>query len=234
MNIKIIFDKEKIDERLHAGWGISYLIGTVLFDTGENAAWVLDNLKILGVGLDSIKKIVLSHNHWDHRAALWQLLSLNKHIEAYVCPDFIKEHKDACSKYTFKEVNDFMQITEGIYTTGRLKATYKGDTLEEQALIVKTDKGLSVVCACAHPGIIEIVSKAKEAFPGERIYAVLGGFHLMGSDNRSIQYVVQEFKRLRVENVGPAHCTGYEAVQLLRQFYGKNFLEIKSGVSLAV
>jgi len=232
MNVRIIFDKEKADERLHSGWGTAYLLDKLLFDTGENAAWVLNNLKLLGIGIDSIKKIVLSHNHWDHRAAIWQLLELNKYIEVYVCPDFIKEHKDKCAKYNFKEVNNFTQITEGIYTSGCLRSIYKGDALCEQVLIVKTPRGLSIVCACAHPGIVEIINKVKDIFPREKIYAVLGGFHLMGNDNRSISYIAQEFKRMGIEKVGPAHCTGYEATQLLRQLYGKNFLEIKVGIEI--
>ena len=48
MTIKIIFDKERQNEQLCGGWGISYLIGeSLLFDTGEKPEYVLANMKQL-------------------------------------------------------------------------------------------------------------------------------------------------------------------------------------------
>ncbi len=41
-----------------------------------------------------------------------------------------------------------------------------------------TTKGLVVVTGCSHPGIVDIVKRAKEIGKKD-IYLVVGGFHLM-------------------------------------------------------
>lgn len=55
MKVKVIFDKEKIDNRFQSGWGLSYLIDEhVLFDTGERGSFLLHNMEVLHIQLNSI------------------------------------------------------------------------------------------------------------------------------------------------------------------------------------
>jgi len=51
-----------------------------------------------------------------------------------------------------------------------------GTGIKEQSLIIKSAKGLIIITGCAHPGIVNIVKKAKEIFPNENVYLVLGYF----------------------------------------------------------
>ncbi len=230
MRIKIIFDKEKLEDKYSCGWGISYIIDDrTLFDTGEKAEYTLGNLKALGVDISGIERVVISHNHWDHLGGLWDLLDINKSIVVFACPDFAREFKDRLASHNFKVVDSFLQICENIYTTGPFKAGYKSKEIEEQALLVKTDKGVSVVCGCSHPGVIKFIEKVKKEFPEEKIYAALGGFHLIDEDNRVIRYLVEEMKNLGVENVGPSHCTGFEATEAFKKVYDENFWDLKVG-----
>lgn len=230
MRIKIIFDKNKLEDKYSCGWGLSYLIdGKTLFDTGEKAEYTLKNLKALGIDIKGIKRAVISHNHWDHLGGLWDLLNINENIEVFVCPDFAREFKDKLISYNFKVVDSFLEICENVYTTGPFRGRYKDKEIEEQALLVKTDKGVSVVCGCSHPGIIKFIEKVKSEFPEDKVYAALGGFHLIDEDNRVVRYLVEEIKNLGVENIGPSHCTGFEAANVFKETYAENFWDVKVG-----
>lgn len=52
------------------------------------------------------------------------------------------------------------------------------DFAHEQSLVLETERGLVLLNSCSHGGIDTAVEEALSAFPGQRVYAVLGGFHL--------------------------------------------------------
>jgi len=65
MRIKVLFDKDEPDKKLHIGWGLSILVEEdILFDTGENGHWLMENIKNLKVDINKIKTVVISHDHW--------------------------------------------------------------------------------------------------------------------------------------------------------------------------
>ncbi|MFA5271338.1 MAG: MBL fold metallo-hydrolase [Candidatus Omnitrophota bacterium] len=234
MQIKILFDKEKLNETFESGWGISYLIGDVLFDTGEKPEYLLHNMEVFGVKPQDLKKVVISHNHWDHRAGLWDLLEMNKNLEVYGCSDFYDEFKEKLKNYNFIKIEVFQEIAGNIYTTGPFKALHKGSVVLEQALILKKEEEISILCACGHMGLVDLINKAKDRFPGKKINLLLGGFHFIEADMRMAQYVVSETKKLGVEKIAPAHCTGNEVAQLFKDLYGKNFIIIKTGTEIQI
>lgn len=230
MKVKIIFDKDSVKDNLQVGWGVSYLVGeTILFDTGEKGSYLLKNMDILNVNIKKIEKVVLSHNHWDHRGGIWDLIEVNKYIEIYACSDFIEEFKEKIKLYKYKVIENFEEIADGIYTTGCMQFSYKESKFYEQALIVRSNKGVSLICGCAHSEILSLVKKAKELFSQDNFYSVFGGFHLMDKEKRYIDYIAEEIKKMGVNKIGPAHCSGYEAASIFRKIFAKDFLEIKVG-----
>jgi 7,8-dihydropterin-6-yl-methyl-4-(beta-D-ribofuranosyl)aminobenzene 5'-phosphate synthase len=53
--------------------------------------------------------------------------------------------------------------------------------LDDQALVLElAGKGLVVLTGCGHSGIVKIVRYAKKLTGIDRLYAVIGGFHLTG------------------------------------------------------
>jgi len=232
MKLQIIFDKERIDDRFESGWGIAYLLEDTLLDTGEKFDYLSKNLEIFCISLDTIKNVVISHNHWNHRSGLWELLKLKKDLKIYGCSDFFQEFKDKLNPANFIEITNFNQISKDIYSTGPFKTLYKADPVLEQALIVKTKKGISIISACSHMSLIELINRAKFLFANEKINFLIGGLHLIDTDNRLAEYVVKEVKNMGVLNVAAGHCSGYEAVKLFKALYGENLIELKSGMVL--
>jgi 7,8-dihydropterin-6-yl-methyl-4-(beta-D-ribofuranosyl)aminobenzene 5'-phosphate synthase len=75
-------------------------------------------------------------------------------------------------------------------------------------------KGLVVITGCGHAGVVNILRQAQRATGVERIYAVLGGFHLTGPlFEPIIPQTVRWLKRLSPQVIVPSHCTGWKAIQ---------------------
>ena len=91
-----------------------------------------------------------------------------------------------------------------------------------------TTKGLVVITGCAHPGIAEIVLKAKQQFK-EDIYLVLGGFHLGNASTHEANEIIKEFNRIGVKYVAPCHCTGEQTISIFRNAFGENFIPVGVG-----
>jgi 7,8-dihydropterin-6-yl-methyl-4-(beta-D-ribofuranosyl)aminobenzene 5'-phosphate synthase len=78
-------------EDLSAEWGLSVLLHTdsrsILFDTGRSGA-VVSNARVLGVDLQAIDTIVLSHGHLDHTGGLRKVLQqIGKSVDVVAHPD---------------------------------------------------------------------------------------------------------------------------------------------------
>ncbi len=235
MQVKILFDKETLSPDFVGGWGVSYLIdGRVLFDTGEKADFLFANAAKMGVALSGIEQVVISHSHWDHRGGLWDLLEQNTKLELFVCPDFYRDFQQQLSgrKVVVVDQPQALNPEGSIYTTGCFLTQYKGNALQEQALILKTEKGISLICGCSHPGVLELVHRAQEVFSGEPLRAIIGGLHFMEQDSRTIRYLAQQLQERGLRFLGPAHCSGYEATVILQEYFPGRILEVKVGSSI--
>jgi 7,8-dihydropterin-6-yl-methyl-4-(beta-D-ribofuranosyl)aminobenzene 5'-phosphate synthase len=237
MRIKVIYDKDGLGKNLYVGWGVSFLIDDkILFDTGEKGEWLLENMRALDVDINKIEAVVISHDHWDHWGGLWDLLQQRRGMRMYICPHFSREFKDKAFALgaDLVENEKLTQIIQDIFSTGEIPGAYKGKYMAEQALVLKTNNGLTIITGCAHPGILKMVEKAKMKFPDESIYFVLGGFHLMESDKRAVEIVAENFKKMNIIKAGPTHCSGDMAVEIFKNFYGDNFIQIKAGQEIEV
>jgi len=237
MQIKILFDKDALDKKIRVGWGVSFLIDDkILFDTGEKGEWLLENMCSLGIDINRIEVVVISHDHWDHWGGLWDLLIQRAGLKVYACSGFGKGFKEKVekSKGELIEAERFKEIAPSIYTTGEIPGAYHGKYIAEQAMVLKTNNGLTVITGCAHPGILKILEKVKAKFSDKSIYFVLGGFHLMEQDRRAIEIIAENFKKMGIKKVGPTHCSGDEAREIFKKIYQDSFVDIKTGQTLEV
>ena len=237
MKVGILFDKDAMTRNLRIGWGVSFLIDeVVLFDTGENGRWLLENMGNLKVNIDKIMTVVISHDHWDHTGGLWELLENREGLKVYACPNFSLSFKRKVERLKGKliETERVTEIVENIFVTGEITGEYKGEYMPEQALIIRTEKGLTIVTGCSHPGIIKIVGQVKKDFPNMKIYLVFGGFHLIDKGRREVRFIAEKLKEMGIEKVGPTHCTGYDAQLIFREVYKDDFIFIKTGLTFEI
>jgi 7,8-dihydropterin-6-yl-methyl-4-(beta-D-ribofuranosyl)aminobenzene 5'-phosphate synthase len=100
------------------------------------------------------------------------------------------------------------------------------DLEEDQAIVINIkDKGLIVLSGCAHSGIVNAVQHAKEFTGIDRVYAIIGGFHLARADDDEIDKTVEYIKSTKPTYIIPSHCTGFQAIGQFAQEMPDEFIE---------
>lgn len=237
MDIKILFDNNSSRKDLMIGWGFSCLVdGKILFDTGENGNYLINNLKQLNIDINKIQAAVISHDHWDHTGGLWEILKYRENLPVFCCSGFTQDFKKRVKKFggTLFEKDQLTEISQNIFITGQIEATYNQKFMPEQSLVLKTSSGISIITGCAHPGIIEIVENVRKTFNKKDIYLVMGGFHLMETDARLIETIALEMKKMPVKKIGPCHCCGKTAEEIFEKIFGQNFVPISAGITITI
>jgi 7,8-dihydropterin-6-yl-methyl-4-(beta-D-ribofuranosyl)aminobenzene 5'-phosphate synthase len=105
--------------------------------------------------------------------------------------------------------------------------------LDDQAVVINVvGKGLVVLTGCGHAGVVNIVRYARRLTGVDRVYAVLGGFHLTGPlFEPRIDATCQAFRDLAPEVLIPARCTGWRATQALAARLPEAFIQNSVGTT---
>ncbi len=85
-------------------------------------------------------------------------------------------------------------------------------------------KGLVVLTACSHAGVVNVLTHARDCFPGVKLHAVLGGLHLSGINERIIPQTVASLRDLDLDVIAAGHCTGWRAMAALANAFGDSKL----------
>lgn len=124
------------------------------------------------------------------------------------------------------------------YLYTQSKSGWKPDTFDhELLLVIKEPDGLVIFAGCAHSGVLNMIDTAISYFTGERIKAVVGGFHLVGLPLfDSIGGTKQDIKDLGlallqypIDKLYTGHCTGKKAYGLLKEVLGERLEAIPTG-----
>ncbi|MBP7051020.1 MAG: MBL fold metallo-hydrolase [Phycisphaerae bacterium] len=125
-----------------------------------------------------------------------------------------------------------IEIIPGVWATGQIprkspfentggpfyrdpNCTEPDELLDDQALVLEAKDGLVVVLGCAHAGVVSTLDYVAELFPNRPIQMVMGGMHLVRALPSRIAYTIDVLRRYDVQRIGPAHCTGDEALREL-------------------
>ena len=79
------------------------------------------------------------------------------------------------------------------------------------------DRGLVVLSSCSHCGVINTLRRAQEVSGVEKIYALVGGFHLAPAPADYLAMVMAELKKFDIAHVMPMHCSGQNFIDLAKQ-----------------
>jgi 7,8-dihydropterin-6-yl-methyl-4-(beta-D-ribofuranosyl)aminobenzene 5'-phosphate synthase len=227
--ITVLCDNNPFRKGVETSWGFSCFIEgiekTVLFDSGNNPFLLLRNMERMEIAPADIDSVLLSHMHWDHMGGLYGVIENNNELTVFLPGSSSEKFKADIKRQgaEIAEVREPVKICDNVFSTGE-----SGETIKEQSLIIHTNKGLIVITGCAHPGITNVIEKAKEII-GEEVLLVLGGFHLGAESKESLKQIVSNFRELNVGYVAPCHCTGNNAAQFFRREYGDKFIRAGAG-----
>jgi 7,8-dihydropterin-6-yl-methyl-4-(beta-D-ribofuranosyl)aminobenzene 5'-phosphate synthase len=97
--------------------------------------------------------------------------------------------------------------------------------MDERFLAVNVrGKGLVVFTACSHAGVVNVLAQARSSFPDLPLFAVLGGLHLSGTNERVIPQTVEALGKFDLSVIAAGHCTGWRAMSALANAFGESKL----------
>jgi 7,8-dihydropterin-6-yl-methyl-4-(beta-D-ribofuranosyl)aminobenzene 5'-phosphate synthase len=233
-----------------------------LFDTGSGRS-IVPNSLALNKDLKSIRKIFLSHGHYDHTGGLSEVLKLKGKVDVHSHPHVfldrfavLKEEGREIKRFigihykrsyleslgaNFVFNTDFTEIEKGLFLTGevprqtnfekadpRLFSETDGSMthdlfLDDQSLILDTDKGIVLILGCAHSGMINIINHVINKMGKEKFHSILGGTHLDFLTPEQLEESIKSLKRMEIGKIGVSHCTGMRAAFRLQQEFGDRF-----------
>lgn len=235
LSLQVLYDNTTLNPKLASGWGFSVLLDQhLLFDTGEDGTKLLENMKSLNISPAQIDTIVLSHNHWDHIGGLEAILKQRPGIPVYIGKDMGSDLQEKIESFGGKVVfiTPGMELAAGIFTTGSVMATYKGQSMPEQALVLKRNGHTGVVTGCSHPTVPAILDRTMELFSPGGIDLLLGGFHWRDFSDEEADNAVRELERFRIQTAGPTHCSGKPAVDAFGRLHKGTLLTVGAGFSM--
>lgn len=173
----------------------------------------------------------------------------SERVEEYIGVPFPKEAAETLGA-SFKLTKEPVWLSENIVTSGEIpmiteyekidpilyvkeNGKFKPDSVrDDQALFIKSRKGLIIILGCAHRGVINTIRHAQKLTGVEPVYAVIGGTHLIGASSKRIDLTITELSSFGVQKLGVSHCTGLSVAATLSQRFGEVFFFNNGGTSI--
>lgn len=121
-------------------------------------------------------------------------------------------------------------LAEKMYLRQGLLNFIPDDFRHEQSLIFELDNGVAVFNSCSHAGADNIVNEVTEAYPGRRILAMAGGFHLFNKSDNYVRAFARRLEATGVESIYTGHCTGERALQIMKEELGDKVRALRTGL----
>ena len=255
LEILPLYDGTASQSDLQSGLGVSYLIktdtATILLDVGNNPDGVSpspleQNMAKLGVTLDQVDMIVISHSHFDHRGGKeWQsqgTFSIAGDTQYLLGdrPIYLPEEMTypGSSPIIAKTPT---KIAEGIATTGTIPYVYPFPAWlaipqgTEQALAINVrDVGIVLVTGCGHMGLDSLITHAQAYFT-EPIAGVVGGLHEGNATAQDLQPDIQLVQTLQPKLVAVSpHDSFAPALTAFEQAFPNVYRPLQVGSLIAI
>ncbi len=210
--ISIVYDDLCAQPGFLMGFGFSTLIYNsfsktyLLFDTGSKGDILVHNINKLNIKVSDIKKVIISHNHYDHAGGLKEIYQINHAIEIHIPLQDMKSFKSVYPEAQVHGISEMVEVDKNIFCSGQFGSM----SLKEQALFLKTgDDRLIIISGCAHPDLKTFILKGQTL--SKEIAAVIGGFHGF----RDLSFLEG------IEFIGACHCT--QKMREIRNRFSEQF-----------
>jgi len=199
-------------------------------------------------GLLQVLIIAPHANVYGHPDLFVQRFIKNRNAVYSVEPVSSSMEKDTVKKRCESLIlsSDPVEIVPGIFTTGEIpretdfedtggdffldvECTKRDPIIDDQALYIESSQGIVVILGCAHSGVVNTLNYISKLTRQEKIFAVLGGMHLLRASKERLDSTSDAFARYDVQVIGPCHCTGLKAVTHLRSRFPDRFVECSTG-----
>jgi 7,8-dihydropterin-6-yl-methyl-4-(beta-D-ribofuranosyl)aminobenzene 5'-phosphate synthase len=91
---------------------------------------------------------------------------------------------------------------------------------DDQSIFIELEgKGIVVITGCCHAGVVNTLTCAQNLFPGQKIYALIGGLHLNNADETQMEKTINALSQLQLSHIAALHCTGYYAQRILMDHF---------------
>jgi 7,8-dihydropterin-6-yl-methyl-4-(beta-D-ribofuranosyl)aminobenzene 5'-phosphate synthase len=173
---------------------VSYLLrtdqGSLLFDVGFGADVLAHNAARLGISLQHVDAVAISHWHLDHAGGMQAMRSRSVMVPDALGdpagqPCFLPDRGQAPG-FAAHVVEQPRLLAAGVASTGPLaRSLFFFGWTEEQALLARLHgKGLVLISGCGHPTaqlMLEMVSRLS----AEPVFALVGGYHFPVTGGRT-------------------------------------------------
>jgi 7,8-dihydropterin-6-yl-methyl-4-(beta-D-ribofuranosyl)aminobenzene 5'-phosphate synthase len=111
-----------------------------------------------------------------------------------------------------EQVTDYEKVPPGFVARKGNEYVQESFPGEQAVILNAKGKGLVVLSSCAHRGIVNTVKHAQKMTGIEKVYLVMGGFHLTNAKPEVIKKTVADMKAINPQYIVPTHCTGFDAI----------------------
>ena len=128
-------------------------------------------------------------------------------------------------------VNNFEDVGGAFFVDENYKKPDK--LLDDQTLFIESARGLVVVLGCAHSGVVNALEYISNLTSRNKIYAVIGGMHLLNASKERIERTITVFREYNIQKVGVAHCTGAGAARMFSDAFKDRCFSCSTGTQIS-
>lgn len=107
--------------------------------------------------------------------------------------------------------NDFEDTGLREYAFMDERLTIADSILDDQAMFFRVPEGIVILVGCAHSGLVNTMEYVSKLTGEQRIYAVIGGSHLISASPARLKKTIESLRKYDVQKIMLSHCTGVKA-----------------------